>query len=140
MRLFLGIILVASLSGCTSGFDLNAVKLDNLFHDSNSKVWIMNQQIVDSVNIAPINWWDKNLVIFYNTGRVYFTPVKALGEQSPLVGSYYIDSDDKTVEIFLKKKNWILKMPYVSEDSIMLIHTKESEIEQDFQLKPFPQY
>lgn len=140
MRVILGIILSLSLMGCTSGFDLNSVKLDNLFHDSNSKVWIMNQHIVDSVNIAPINWWDKNLVIFYNTGKVYFTPVKTLGEQPPLVGSFYIDSDEKRMEIFVDKKYWILNLPYVNEDSILLIHTSKSDIKQDFQLKPFPQY
>lgn len=115
------------------------MKLDYLFHDSNSKVWIMNQHIVDSINIAPYNWRDKNLVIFYNNGKVYFTPVKSLGEP-PLVGTYYIDSDEKRLDIYVNKKNWILKMPYVNEDSIMFIHTKESDIDQDFQIKPFPQY
>ena len=140
MRLLVGVILAINLVSCTSGFDLNAVKIDNLFHDSNSKVWIMNQHIVDSINIAPLQWQEKNLVIFYNSGKVYFTPVKALGEQPPLVGTFYIDSDERRMEIYVDKKNWVLDIPYVNEDSVMLIHTKKSEIKQDFQIKPFPQY
>ena len=135
------IILIASLLlGCTAGFELNSVKIDTLFHDSNSKVWIMNQHIVDSVNIAPYNWHEKNLVIFFNTGKVYFVPVKALGEQLPLVGSFYVDSDEKRMDIYINEQNWVLKMPYVSEDSVMLVQTENSEIKQDFQIKPFPEY
>ena len=140
MRNLLVILSAGTLFGCTSGFDLNAVKVDNLFHDSNSKVWIMNQHIVDSVNIAPYRWSEKNLVIFFNTGKVYFTPVKALGEQPPLVGTFYIDSDEKRMDIYVDKQNWILQMPYITEDSVMLLHTKKSEIKQDFQIKPFPQF
>jgi hypothetical protein len=100
----------------------------------------MNQHIVDSVNISPYNWREKNLVIFFNTGKVYFVPVKALGEQAPLVGTFYIDSDEKRLDIYVDKQNWVLKMPYINEDSIMLIHTTKSEIKQDFQIKPLPQY
>lgn len=141
MRLgVLYITVLLLLSACTAGFDLQSVKYDALFNDSNSKVWLMNKHWVNGVNISPYNFPDKNMVIFYNSGKVYIVPVKGLGTKLPIKGTYYVDSDEKLLEMTFKKEKWVMKMDYITEDSVMLVHTPKSDIEQDFQIIPLPEY
>jgi len=45
---------------CTSGVKLKAVNLGPLFHDSNSKVWMVDKVIADKQNFATLSLYFTN--------------------------------------------------------------------------------
>lgn len=133
--LFLSLILGA----CTSGVSLQSVNYNNLLNDENSKVWMINQMVVNHVNIANGHDWNKDLMIFHETGRVELIPMKALGKSNPKKGHYYLDSDNKKLEITFPDEEWKMSLTYITEDSIYMKSTKESDVQYGIQLIPFPE-
>jgi len=74
--LFLSLI----LSSCSSQVSLKDVDYNNLLNDHNSKVWLIDKQVVNNIDIANGHDWNKELMIFHETGKVEIIPMKALGK------------------------------------------------------------
>jgi hypothetical protein len=126
------------LFSCTSGINLKSVDLTDLFCDSNSKVWIVNKLIVGNSVISPFEDKDKDVMVFYLNRNCDYVALKDLGRKEPSKGYYLLDSELKTMTVEFKPDSiWDLTLSYITEDSILMKPTKESDIQYGIQLKPF---
>ena len=62
-----------------------------------------------------------------------------MGKKSPKCGKYYLDSDNKTLEINFLKEEWQMDLEYITEDSIYMKSKKGSDIKIDIQIIPLPE-
>lgn len=127
------------LIGCTGGIPLKSVNYNSLLTDDNSKVWLINKQSINKINFANSNVWNKDLMIFHESGKVEIIPLKAMGQKSPRKGKYYLDSDNKTLEITFPKEEWRMKLEYITEDSIYMKSIEGSDIKFNIQIIPLPE-
>jgi len=133
--LFLSLI----LSSCSSQVSLKDVDYNNLLNDHNSKVWLIDKQVVNNIDIANGHDWNKELMIFHETGKVEIIPMKALGKANPKVGNYILISDEKRLEISFPDEEWVMSLTNITEDSIYMKSAKGSDAKFDIQLIPFPE-
>lgn len=132
------------LSGCTANIPMKKVSYNTLLNDDNSKVWLINKQIVNNINITNGHNWNKELMIFHANGVVEIISMQSLGKKHPKKGDYYLDSDNKRLEISFNGENgkteeWIMELAYITVDSIFMSPTKASDTEMHLQIIPLPE-
>ena len=137
MRSYIQILILITFSSCTAGIDFNNVDYRNLFHDDNSKVWVVNKVIFEGAVISSNTHLDKDIIIFHKSGVCDFIPFKNLGTGQSKKGVFNVDSKAQELRIDFSKESWIYKMHYIFEDSISLKPAKESDSQLGLQLKPF---
>ena len=129
-------LLGIGLTSCLSDIDMKSIKYDYLINDGNSKVWMIEQMIIDKTDISARQTDQKELLIFYQSGRFQYIPVKHLGHKRGQVGNYFLDSEEKELKMYFKDDIWQFKMDEISEDSVYLIPMKESDANFSLQLVP----
>jgi hypothetical protein len=139
MRLQVLLIAPFILFACSTGVELKQVSLGPFFHDNNSKVWVIDQVIVDKINYSPSNINEKDLLIFYDNNKCLFQPLKTLGTKKGKKGDYLIDSENKEIAIYFPLEKWDFKIDYMAEDTIILVPNKGSEFTYELLLIPFPE-
>ena len=128
------------LSACTTGIELESVDYTSLFTDSNSKVWLVNKMLLQDANIAPVKNENKDIIIFHHNGHCDLISMKDLTRKPVRKGSFTLDSKNRLLTIdFFDDKQWEFEIPYITEDSVLLNATKQSEIPFSIQIKPFPE-
>lgn len=130
---------VLILQACSTGVGLKPVNLGPLFHDSNSKVWLVDKVISGNKNFAPRINMDKDVIIFYETGKCMFQPLRTLGDLVGKKGEYSLFSEDKTLCIYYPNEKWDFTITAITEDTIILSPTKESDLKYKMVLVPFPE-
>ena len=130
------ILLTIGLAGCTANSEMKGIQYDYLLNDGNSKVWMIEKMIVDKSNITSQFDEEKELIIFYQTGRFQYIPLKKLGHSRGKIGNYFLSSDEKELKMYFKKDYWQFKLEEISEDSIYLVPMKESRAKFSMQLVP----
>lgn len=96
----------------------------------------MNRVVVNEMNIAPSMNYDKELMIFHESGMLNMIPMKMLGEKSPKHAYFHVYSDEEELLIEFPKQKWIMKIEYITEDSIYFVPTDKSDAQFSFQLIP----
>lgn len=135
MRIIFGILLFG-LIGCTSSNDMISVRYDYLLNDGNSKVWMIDQMIIDKTNISSQYDHQKELLIFYQSGNFQYIPLQELGHRKGRIGSYFLDSEERKLKLHFKNEIWHFKLDELSEDSIYLTPLKDSKVDFSMQLVP----
>ena len=127
-------------AGCTTGISMDSVDYYSLFNDSNSKVWLVNKVIIENADIAPVTNTDKDIMVFHVNGNCDYIALKDVTRKSPRKGYYYLNSNERTMVIdFRNKESWDLKLSYLTEDSVLMEPTRNSDIQIAVQLIPFPE-
>jgi len=129
-------LLILGLSACSPNVEMKSVQYDYLLNDGNSKVWMIEQMIVNKSNIAPTRNVDKELIIFYENGRFNYVPMKQLGDRTGKTGDYFLDSDDRLLKLYFPKSTWEFSLKEIEEDSIYLVPTAVSDVDFSIQLVP----
>ena len=124
------------LIGCTSGVTMKSVRYDDLFNDSNSKVWLVNEFVVNNVNISSSALYEKNLLIFFDNGMVNYISMKGIGDIAPKRGNYYLNSEDRNMRIEFNDAAWDMNLDYITEDSVLFVTTKNSDRQFTMQIIP----
>ncbi|MDP4865730.1 MAG: hypothetical protein NWR53_03605 [Crocinitomicaceae bacterium] len=137
-RLFL-FVFVAVLASCSTGVELKPVDLGTLFHDGNSKVWLVDKVIIDRQNFAPKQAADKDAFIFYSTSKCSFQPLKTMGDFSSKNGEFSVYSNEKLLTVYFKKEVWEFKLASLSDNKIVLKPTKKSDLKYTLVLIPLPE-
>lgn len=122
---------------CTAGVNLHSVDYETLFNDDNTKVWLVNKVYLKNAVISPSKNSDKNLMIFYKGGDCDFIPMKDITRKSPQRAKYYLNSRKKKISIEFDDYTMDYTLPYLTEDSILMKPTVESDYEYGIQLIPF---
>lgn len=92
------LLVLVLLASCSTGVELKPVDLGTLFHDGNSKVWLVDKVIIDRQNFAPKQAADKDAFIFYASSKCSFQPLKTIGDFSSKNGEFSIYSDEKLLD------------------------------------------
>lgn len=129
----------AVLISCSTGVKLKPINLGPLFHDSNSKVWLIDKVITKGQNFAPKNDLDKDVIVFYSSGRCMFQPMKTLGDQIGKKGEFTVYSEEKTLSLYFYHEKWDFKLTTVQTDTVVLTPTKDSDLKYKMILVPFPE-
>ena len=128
--------LLLVLSSCTSNLEMKNVHYDYLINDGNSKVWMIDQMVVNKTDISAQRDEEKELLIFYKSNRVQYIPLKELGHKAGKVGDYILSSQEKELTLFFKESKWKFKLAEIAEDSIYLTPMKGSGVNFSLQLVP----
>lgn len=118
---------------------MKSINYAPLFHDGNSKVWMLEKVITGEKNYAPKLRSDKDIIIFYESGNCNFQPLKTLGDLPGKKGVYSLYSDEKTLTIYFKNEKWDFNMKTLSENKIILEPTKKSDLKYKLELIPLPE-
>jgi hypothetical protein len=132
-------ILLLVLSSCKSGLKQLEVNYEPLFHDGNSKVWMVNKILASGQNFAPSNNWEKDILIFYNNGRCCLQPLKSLGESPGKKGEYAISTEQRNLMVTFKAEKWDFQLTTISEDKIVMKPIKGSDLNYTLELIPLPE-
>lgn len=140
IRHWLGILILGlGLFACSDSSEFEKVNYSNLFHDNNSKVWMLNKVMVGNKNYAPKTTEDKDIIIFYSSGKCYFQAFKNLAHFPGKKGEFSVYSEQSLISIFFKKERWDFKMVSLEEDKIILKPTKSSDLQYQLELIPLPE-
>lgn len=139
MRLSLISILLITFSACTTGVKMKSINFGPLFHDGNSKVWMLEKVITGDKNYAPMERADKDIIIFYESGKCNFQPLKTLGDIPGKKGQYSLFSDEKNLTIYFKNEKWDFIITTLSENKIILKPTNKSDLNYTLELIPLPE-
>ncbi|MDG1333509.1 MAG: hypothetical protein P8P74_14330 [Crocinitomicaceae bacterium] len=130
-------LLALGLSACSSNAEMKSVQYDYLINDGNSKVWMIEQMIVGKSNITPQLDHEKEILIFYQSASFQYIPVKQLGNKVGKTGDYFLDSDEKALKLYFDDESiWEFNLTEISEDSIYLVPTAQSDVGFSMQLVP----
>jgi hypothetical protein len=132
-------ILSFVLFSCTQGVKMKSINLGSLFHDNNSKIWVLDKVIVGKENFAPKENKDKDIIVFYENGKCLFHSIKALGEVPGKKGQYSLYSTDRGIRFYFKNEIWEFKIDQLKEDRVVLKPTKDSDLRYTLILRPFPE-
>ncbi len=139
MKQFAALFLLLFLGACTSSYPLKSVDYNDLFTDGNSKVWVIEKQVLRGVNVAPYEKWSKDALIFHSNGRVDYISLKAIGHKEPKRGTYYLDSDTREISINFEDEQWFFNLPFLKEDRVILAPAKNSDVRFKLELIPLPE-
>jgi hypothetical protein len=139
MLKLVNIATVLFLFACTTGVEMNKINFSSLFHDGNSKVWMINRIVVSGEDFAATNNWEKDVAIFYHSGKCSIQPLKSLGESPGKKGDFSVYSDSKNLVIQFKTECWDFLMTTISEDKIIMKPQKNSDLKYTIELIPLPE-
>lgn len=125
--------------GCSSDISLKDVRLDSLLNDNSSKVWLVDKVFHEGKDIAPLRIQFRDILIFYQSGRVALQPLNTLGNKQATVGYFFLNSDNTELTIDFKKDFWIFEIKHISEEKIVLKPKERSTIQYDLELIPLPE-
>lgn len=129
-------LIILGLGACTASTEMKDVPYDYLINDGNSKVWMIDQMIVGKTDISSQQNEEKELIIFYNSGRFQYIPIKQLGHSKGKTGTYVLSSIDRELKMYFQEKIWHFKFDEISEDSIYLTPIKGANADFSIQLVP----
>lgn len=133
------ITLCISLYSCTTGYPLKPVTYEDLFTDGTSKVWVINKQFVDDIDVAQFDLNSKEVLIFHDNGKVDYISLKAIGYKRPQKAKFYLDSELKQITIEFPDKSWQFKLTKLEEDRIIMKKMKGSDARFNLELIPLPE-
>jgi hypothetical protein len=140
MRIILRFSVCILLTACSTGIDLKTINYGSLFHDGNSKVWMVDQVIVDKKNYAPSRPQEKDVVIFYENGKCSYQPLQSLGSVNGKKGEYSVFSAEKLLVLYFKDaEKWEFDLEKLEENKIVLKPTNNSDLKYTLVLIPLPE-
>jgi type II secretory pathway component PulC len=139
MRYLYLILFIGVLSGCSEGVELRPISLALLFNDSNSKIWIINEVNSGNKNFAPKINVEKDVVIFYESGKCILQPMNTIGDLEGKRGEYSLYPDENLISLFFAQEKWEFNINVQSENKIILSPTSNSDIKYQLVLIPFPE-
>jgi len=139
MRYLYLILFIGVLSGCSEGVELRPISLAPLFNDSNSKIWIINEVNSGNKNFAPKINVEKDVVIFYESGKCILQPMNTIGDLEGKRGEYSLYPDENLISLFFAQEKWEFNINVQSENKIILSPTSNSDIKYQLVLIPFPE-
>lgn len=138
MKLLFLSISILFFSNCSNDVSLKAVRFDRLFNDNSSKVWLIEDFILDDVNISPFEIAQKEIMIFHKNSHVDIIALNGVGNILAKKGDYFLNSEDRTMQISFSDQEWNMHIEYITEDSILL---RTTNLDPNLELKiiPFPE-
>ena len=110
-----------------------------LLNDLNSKVWLVDQAIRNDTNYAPRINIDKDILVFYSSGKCLYQPMRLLGEEIGKKGEYALHSEDLNLNLYFEDEKWSFRLFVISEDTLFLEAKHPTDMDYSLVLIPFPE-
>ncbi len=132
-------VIFISISSCHRIIETEEVNIAPAFHDNSSKVWMIDKIMKDNKNYAPILRQERDLFVFYSTGKCLLTPIDSLSKSSAhAYGRFLVNSAEKEIRIIYKDGDWIFKITTFEDNEIVLKPVRGS-YKYDLHLISFPE-
>ena len=125
---------------CTTGVRLKQNDFNQLFHDGDSKLWMVSSIVFNNIDYALKNK-KKNFFTFFDSGICYYQTYNKRTKNLIKSANYKIDDFGKKMNIQFQKNNeiWNFDIKSKSIDKIELISNNESDVQMSLTLIPFPE-
>lgn len=135
-------ILLACLHAClvfSCVTDGNLKKIDPyyVFHDNNSKVWMINHCYKDGKDHAPVSNKYKEIITFHKSSNCYVQPMNTFGDEAGRKGSFTVNGKKKTFAIEYQDETLNFRITALSHDRIVL--APEGKFLYTLELVPVPE-
>ncbi|MBI1837934.1 MAG: hypothetical protein HYR91_11790 [Flavobacteriia bacterium] len=128
------------LFSCTAEYKLNPIDHSSFFHDSNSKVWLIDEINRDHKNYASLERKNRDILIFYKTNKVLLTKIDKIATKENYQGIFYLNEEKKEIFIKFKKNQWRYKFNIKSNDKLVFKPLKGIKNQFELVLIPLPEF
>lgn len=132
-------LILLFLSSCTSEVDLKSIDYSALLCDGNSKVWLVDMEVIDGIDITENLLYSKKLIIFHNSGTFNFIQMNKIGDTPPERGYFFMDNNNKTLRLDFKNESWLMNAKYITEDSLLFEPNDQSSKKIGMKIVFFPE-
>ena len=140
MKVFNCIIISIILFSCSAEYELNEIDYSVLFHDNNSKVWLIDEINRDGKNYAPLVRKQRDIIIFYKSDRVVLTNLNEISYSKGNKANFSIDSDEKIIEVTFEKVKWKYHFESIEDQKIILKPFPNNKDQFELILIPLPEF
>lgn len=136
-RLFFVMIL---FTGCADDpSDIRKINRETIFHANSSKIWVIHKVLKKGVNHTSAKLMDKDVVIFYESGKILIQPLKTLGTFPTKTGNLELSDDNQSCTFSFPTEKWTFRPKEISAKIIKLTRTSESDFSYDLELISYPE-
>jgi len=114
------LVLIFILNACVSDNELLTVNPAFVFHNNNSKVWLVNHKYKNGKDFSPLSMKYKEIFIFHKTGNFYFQKMNTLGDEMGKKGSFKISNNFKSAKFYFKDKVCVFDLKLLTNERIIL--------------------
>ncbi len=134
------LLLFLLVSACEqSNETIIRISKENLLHDNSSKIWVINKVIKKGVNYGKQKLTQKDVAIFYKSGKVFFQPLSTLGNFPDRFGKFFLSSDNQSLFIDFGDEKWNFNIHQMNSKTIVLKALKKSDFLYDLELINYPE-
>jgi hypothetical protein len=113
-------VLTMILNACVSDNDLITVNPSLVFHNNNSKVWLVNHKYKGGKDFSPLSMKYKEIIIFHKTGNFYMQKMNTLGDEIGQNGSFEVSNNFKEVKLDFYNQDWNFDLLMLTNEKIIL--------------------
>lgn len=140
MKVFRFIIISILLSSCSAEYELNEIDYSVLFHDNNSKVWLIDEINRGGKNYAPLVRRQRDIIIFYKPNRVVLTNLNEIAYSKGNKANFTINSNEKIIEVNFEKTKWKYHFESIEDQKIILKPFAKNLDQFELVLIPLPEF
>ncbi len=140
MKVFRFIIISILLSSCSAEYELNEIDYSVLFHDNNSKVWLIDEINRGDKNYAPLVRKQRDIIIFYKPNRVVLTNLNEIAYSKGNKANFTINSNEKIIEVNFEKTKWKYHFESIEDQKIILKPFAKNLDQFELVLIPLPEF
>ena len=116
----------------------NEVFIKDLISDQSSKIWIIDEQIVEDEVISPQDRNEKMAISFYDDGMFFMQNMFDLAFIGPMQGTYKVEGDTLLLQLSTLNKPQKFRVTHANKDSIVFLNKAENGmINMKMRLIPF---
>jgi hypothetical protein len=140
MKVFHCIIISIILFSCSAEYELNEIDYSVLFHDNNSKVWLIDEINRGGKNYAPLVRKQRDIIIFYKPNSVVLTNLNEIGYSKGNKANFTINSNEKIIEVKFEKAKWKYHFISIEDQKIILKPFTKNKDQFELVLIPLPEF
>ena len=114
------LVLIFILNACVSDNELLTVNPAFVFHNNNSKVWLVNHKYKNGKDFSPLSMKYKEIFIFHKTGNLYFQKMNTLGDEMGEKGAFEVSNNFKSAKFYFKDRVWVFDLKLLTNEKIIL--------------------
>jgi hypothetical protein len=128
---------------CT--WDVETIPVNNNYalSDANSKVWLVNSLIKNNYNFIQPDYLERDLIIFYVSGKCRIVKWKDFSSKKGDVFHYKLIRSEKSFSELLisrKDKRWKFRIILLSNDKIVVKPVEGTDFKYEMSLIPLPEW
>ncbi len=120
-------VLLGLVSSCFHGDRLNEVDFSTLFHNGQSKLWMVSSKKIANTEYADSLTYKNDVLIFYKNGSILKTNFFDLYHAQGQFGKWSLDSKNAFLSIEFSSEKWMYNFQSTGRHKIKLKPLKESD-------------